>query len=193
MYLCGFYMFNLLKSRYIMKTTSIYTTEKKAFIFIADNEQRGLNATLKAVYSAKGAPEAERTLKADALTWDVFKKAADFIAFLSSNLPIVFNADNALCSVRVVEDTTENREIYAGYQTEDVTINERPCIRVWIPKSRFTCTEVYNLAKKAANGKKRAEKAAEKVAKAFIAEKKAAERKAAKIAKLESQLAELKK
>ena len=99
-----------------MKTSSIYATEKKAFIFIADNEQRGLNATLKAVYSAKGAPEAERTLKVDSLTWNVFKNAADFIAFLSLNLPIVFNADNALCSVKVVEDNDNNREIYAGYQ-----------------------------------------------------------------------------
>ena len=176
-----------------MKTTSIYATEKKAFIFIADNEQRGLNATLKAVYSAKGTPEAERTLRADALTWDVFRKASDFVAFLSSNLPIVFNADNALCSVKVVEDNDNNREIYAGYQIEPVNVNDCAMIRVWIPKNRFACAEVYNLAKKAANGMKRAEKAAEKAAKAAANEKKAAERKAAKIATLEKRLAELKK
>lgn len=193
MYPQGFYMFNPLKSRYIMKTTSIYTTEKKAFIFIADNEQRGLNATLKAVYSAKGTPEAERTLKADALNWDVFKKASDYIAFLSSNLPIVFNKDNALCSVKVVDDTTENRETYAGYQVEDVTINDRPCFRVWIPKNRFTCTEVYNLAKRASKGLKRAEKQAEKDAKKIMNDAKQAEKRARKIAELERKLAELKK
>lgn len=176
-----------------MKTTSIYTTEKKAFIFIADNEQRGLNATLKAVYSAKGTPEAERTLKVDALTWDVFKKATDFVAFLSSNLPIVFNADNALCSVKVVEDNDNNREIYAGYQIEAVSVNNCDMIRVWIPKNRFTCTEVYNLAKKAAKGLKAAEKAAEKAAKAAANEEKKAARTAAKIEKLQKQLAELQK
>lgn len=176
-----------------MKTTSLYATEKKAFIFIADNEQRGLNATLKAVYSAKGKPEAERTLKADGLTWDTFKTATAFVDYLKANLSLVFNANDALCSVKVVEDTTENRDMFAGYQMEDCKVSEKPCIRVWIPKSRFTCTEVYNLAKKAAKGLKAAEKAAEKAAKAAANEKKAAERRAAKIAALEKRLAELKK
>lgn len=193
MYPRGFYMFNPLKSNYIMKTTSIYTSEKKSFIFVADNEQRGLNATLKALMSTKGMPEAERTLKADGLKWDVFKSATIFVDYLRANLPIVFNADNALCSVKVVEDNDQNREIYAGYQIEDVTLNERPCIRVWIPKNRFTCTEVYNLIKKAAKGVKAAEKAAEKAAKAAANEAKQAERKARKIAELENKLAELKK
>lgn len=176
-----------------MKTTSIYTTEKKAFIFIADNEQRGLNATLKAVCSAKGTPEAERTLKADALTWDVFKTSAAFVDYLKANLPLVFNVDNALCSVKVVEDNDNNREIYAGYQIEGCKVNGCDYIRVWIPKNRFTCTEVYNLAKKAAKGLKAAEKAAEKAAKAAANEEKKAARTAAKVEKLQKQLAELQK
>lgn len=176
-----------------MKTPTIYATEKKSFIFAADSEQRGLNATLKAITSTKGMPEAERTLKADGLTWDIFKKSSDFIAFLYSTLPIVFNADKALCAVKVVEDNDNNREIYAGYQTEEVKVNEAPCIRVWVPKNRFTCTEVYNLAKKAVKGLKAAEKAAEKAARAAANEAKQAERKARKIAELESKLAELKK
>lgn len=186
-------MFNPLKSNYIMKTTTIYATEKKSFIFAADSEQRGLNATLKAITSTKGMPEAERTLKADGLRWDTFKKSSDFIAFLSSALPILFNADNALCSVKVVEDNDNNREIYAGYQMAEIKVNEAPFIRVWIPKNRFTCTEVYNLAKKAVKGIKAAEKAAEKAAKAVANEAKKAERKARKIAELENKLAELKK
>lgn len=176
-----------------MKTPTIYATEKKSFIFAADSEQRGLNATLKAVTSTKGMPEAERTLKADGLTWDTFKTATAFVDFLKSNLPIVFNSDNALCSIKVVEDNDQNRDTYAGYQVEDCKVNETLCLRVWIPKNRFTCTEVYNLAKKAVKGLKAAEKAAEKAAKAAANEKAAAERKAAKIAKLESKLAELKK
>ncbi len=176
-----------------MKTTTIYATEKKSFIFAADSEQRGLNATLKAIYSTKGQREANNTLSADALKWDVFKTAAAFIDYLKANLPQVFNEGGALCSVKVVEDTTENRDTHAGYQIEDCKVNETPCIRVWIPKNRFTCTEVYNLAKKAAKGLKAAEKAAEKAAKAAASEKKAAERRAAKIATLEKRLAELKK
>lgn len=176
-----------------MKTTSIYASEKKSFIFVADNEQRGLNATLKAIMSTKGMPEAERTLKADGLKWDIFKTATAFVDYLGVNLPIIFNAAGALCSVKVVEDNDSNREIYAGYQVEECKVNETPCIRVWIPKNRFTCTEVYNLIKKAAKGVKAAEKAAEKAAKAAANEAKQAERKARKIAELETKLAKLKK
>lgn len=176
-----------------MKTPTIYATEKKSFIFAADSEQRGLNATLKAIYSTKGQREANNTLSADALTWDIFKTATAFVEYLKANLPLVFNAGGALCSVKVVEDTTENRDTFAGYQMEDCKVNEVLCIRVWIPKNRFTCSEVYNLAKKAAKGLKAAEKAAEKAAKAAANEKKAAERRAAKIATLEKRLAELKK
>lgn len=176
-----------------MKTTTIYATEKKSFIFAADCEQRGLNATLKAIYSTRGQREANNTLSADALTWDVFKTAAVFIDYLKANLPLVFNANGALCSVKVVEDTTENRDIYAGYQIEDCKVNQTFCIRVWIPKNRFTCTEVYNLAKKATKGLKAAEKAAEKATKAAANEAKQAEKRARKIAELEAKLAELKK
>ena len=176
-----------------MKTTSIYVTEKKSFIFAADCEQRGLNATLKAIYGTKGQREANNTLSADALTWEVFKTATDFVGYLKIHLPLVFNADGALCSVKVVEDTTENRDTYAGYQMEDCKVNEMFCIRVWIPKNRFTCSEVYNLAKKAAKGLKAAEKAAEKAAKAAANEEKKVARTAAKIAKLQKQLAELQK
>lgn len=176
-----------------MKTPTIYATEKKSFIFAADSEQRGLNATLKAIYSTKGQREANNTLAADALKWDIFKAASAYIDFLKANLPVVFNAGGALCSVKVVEDTTENRDTFAGYQMEDCKVNEMLCIRVWIPKNRFTCSEVYNLAKKAAKGLKAAEKAAEKAAKAAANEAKKAERKARKIAELENKLAELKK
>lgn len=186
-------MFNPLKSSYIMKTPTIYATEKKSFIFAADSEQRGLNATLKAIYSTKGQREANNTLSADALTWDVFKTATAFIDYLKKHLPLVFNEAGALCSVKVVEDTTENRDIYAGYQMQDCTLNGVAMVRVWIPKNRFTCTEVYNLAKKAAKGLKAAEKAAEKAAKAAVNEAKKAERTAAKIAKLQKQLADLQK
>ena len=176
-----------------MKTTSIYTTEKKSFIFAADSEQRGLNATLKAIYATKGMPEAGRTLAADALAWDVFKTAANYVEYLRNNLPQVFNESGAICAVKVVEDSEENRKAFEGCKIEAVKVNESDCIRVWIPKSKYTCTEVYNLAKKAAKGLKAAEKAAEKAATAAANEQKAAERRAAKIAKLESQLAELKK
>ena len=176
-----------------MKTTTIYATEKKSFIFAADSEQRGLNATLKALTSRKSERDANNTLAADALTWDVFKNASNYIAFLEKHLPIVFNAAGALCSVKVMEDTTENRDTYAGYQMEDCKVNEIPCIRVWIPKIKYTCNEVYNLAKKARRGAKAAEKAAEKAAKAAANEAKQAERRARKIAELENKLAELKK
>ena len=186
-------MFNPLKSSYIMKTPTIYATEKKSFIFAADSEQRGLNATLKALLSRKGERDANNTLAADALTWDIFKNASNYIAFLEKHLPIVFNASGALCSVKVVEDTTDNRDIYAGYQMEDCTLNGVVMVRVWIPKVKYTCNEVYNLAKKARLGAKAAEKAAEKAAKAAAAEAKKAERTAAKIAKLQAQLAELQK
>ena len=176
-----------------MKTTSIYASEKKSFIFVADNEQRGLNATLKAITSTKGMPEAERTLKADGLKWDAFKTAGAFVDFLRVNLPIVFNTEGALCSVKVVEDNDNNRQTYAGYQFEECKVNEAFYLRVWVPKNRFTCTEVYNLVKKATKGMKAAEKAAEKAAKAAANEAKQAERKARKIAELENKLAELKK
>lgn len=176
-----------------MKTPTIYATEKKTFIFAADTEQRGLNATLKAIYSTKTQREANNTLSADALTWDVFKTAAAYIDYLKRHLPLVFNEAGALCAVKVVEDTTENRDTYAGYQMEDCKVNDALCVRVWIPKNRFTCTEVYNLAKKAAKGLKAAEKAAEKAAKAAANEERKAARTAAKIATLEKRLAELKK
>ena len=176
-----------------MKTPTIYATEKKTFIFAADSEQRGLNATLKAIYGTKGQREANNTLSADALTWDIFKTAAAYVEYLKRHLPLVFNEAGALCVVKVVEDTTETRDTYAGYQMEDCKVNEMPCVRVWIPKTKYTCSEVYNLAKKAAKGLKAAEKAAEKAAKAAANEKKAAERRAAKIATLEKRLAELKK
>jgi hypothetical protein len=176
-----------------MKTTSIYSTEKKSFIFAADSEQRGLNATLKAIYTTKGQPEANNTLKADSLAWDVFKTASNYVDYLKANLPLVFNANGALCSVKVVEDTTENRDIYAGYQMEECKVNDLLCIRVWLPKVKYTCSEVYNLAKKASKGLKSAEKAAEKAAKAAANEEKKAARTAAKIAKLQKQLAELQK
>lgn len=176
-----------------MKTPTIYATEKKMFIFAADSEQRGLNATLKAIYSTRGQREANNTLSADALTWDVFKTATAFVEYLRKNLPQVFNEDNAICAVKVVEDSEENRKAFEGYKMEDVTVNDVLCVRVWIPKTKYTCSEVYNLAKKAAKGLKAAEKAAEKAAKAAANEKKAAERRAAKIATLEKRLAELKK
>ena len=64
-----------------MKTPTIYATEKKMFIFAADSEQRGLNATLKAIHATKGAREANNTLAADALTWDIFKTASNYVAY----------------------------------------------------------------------------------------------------------------
>ena len=176
-----------------MKTPTIYATEKKSFIFAADSEQRGLNATLKAIYSTKGQREANNTLCADVLAWDVFKTAAAYIDYLKKYLPIVFNEAGALCAVKVMEDTTENRDTFAGYQIEDCKVNDICCFRVWIPKNRFTCAEVYNLAKKAAKGLKAAEKAAEKAAKAAANEERKAARTAAKIEKLQKQLAELQK
>ena len=176
-----------------MKTSTTYTTEKKSFIFAADSEQRGLNATLKAIYATKGMPEAGRTLAADTLAWDVFRTAANYVEYLRKNLPQVFNERGAICSVKVVEDSEENRKAFDNCKTEPVEVNGLACIRVWIPKTKYTCTEVYNLAKKAAKGLKAAEKAAEKAAKAAANEQKAAERRAAKIARLENQLAELKK
>lgn len=176
-----------------MKTTSIYATEKKSFIFAADAEQRGLNATLKAINAVKGMNEAGRTLAADGLNWSVFKTAKDFTAFISAHLPQVFNKAGALCAVRVVEDTAENRETFAGLQVEDIRVNDAACIRVWVPMVKYTCTQVYNLAKRAAKGAKAAEKAADKAAKAVISEARKAERKAARIAQLKAKLAELEK
>ena len=174
-----------------MKTPTIYATEKKSFIFAADSEQRGLNATLKAIYSTKGQREANNTLSADALTWDVFKTANNYVEYLKKNLPQVFNEDNALCAVKVVEDNEENRKVFEGCKMEDVTINEALFIRVWIPKVKYTCSEVYNLAKKAAKGVKAAAKAAEKAAKAAANEERKAARTAAKVERLQKQLAEL--
>lgn len=176
-----------------MKTPTIYATEKKMFIFAADSEQRGLNATLKAIHATKGQREANNTLAADALTWDIFKTANNYVEYLRKNLPQVFNEDNAICAVKVVEDSEESRKAFEGYKVEPVEVNGTACIRVWLPKVKYTCSEVYNLAKKAAKGLKAAEKAAEKAAKAAANEKKAAERRAAKIATLEKRLAELKK
>lgn len=176
-----------------MKTPTIYATEKKMFIFAADSEQRGLNATLKAIHATKGTREANNTLAADALTWDIFKTASNYVEYLRKNLPQVFNEDNAICAVKVVEDSEENRKAFEGYKMEDVTVNDVLCVRVWIPKTKYTCSEVYNLAKKAAKGLKAAEKAAEKAAKAAANEEKKAARTAAKIAKLQKQLAELQK
>lgn len=176
-----------------MKTTSIYATEKKSFIFAADCEQRGLNATLKAIYGTKGQHEANNTLKADCLVWDVFKTASDYVEYLRKNLPQVFNDSGAICAVKVVEDNEENRKAFEGYKVEPVEVNGSTCIRVWLPKVKYTCSEVYNLAKKAAKGFKAAEKAAEKAAKAAANEEKKAARTAAKIAKLQKQLAELQK
>lgn len=176
-----------------MKTTSTYATEKKSFIFAADSEQRGLNATLKAIYSTKGQREANNTLSADALVWDIFKTASDYVEYLRKNLPQVFNDNGAICAVKVVEDNEENRKAFEGYKVEPVEVNSAACIRVWLPKVKYTCSEVYNLAKKAAKGFKAAEKAAEKAAKAAANEEKKAARTAAKIAKLQKQLAELQK
>ena len=175
------------------KKISIYQSEKRVFIISADNEQRGLNATLKAINAVLSLPASVHTMNADVLTKDVFKNASNYIDFLSANLPVIFDNRGALCSVKVVEDTTENREIYAGYQFAECTINEAPALRVWIPKNRFTCNEVYNLAKKANLGRKRAEKARELAERKALNEAKKAERTAEKIAKLEKQLAELKK
>lgn len=172
-----------------MKATTIYQTEKKAFMFAADCEQRGLNATLKAINAAIATPEACRTLAADGLKKDVFKAAANYVDYLRANLPMIFNNDDALCVVKVVEDNESNRETFAGYQVEEIKVNEALCIRAWIPKVKFTCTEVYNLAKKAAAGAKKAEKAAERAAKMAANEK----AKAAKIERLQKQLAELQK
>lgn len=176
-----------------MKTTSIYSTEKKSFIFAADCEQRGLNATLKAIYATKGTREANNTLKSDCLVWDIFKTASDYVDYLRKNLPQVFDDNGAICAVKVVEDNEENCKAFDGYKMENVTVNDVLCVRVWIPKNKYTCNEVYNLAKKAAKGLKAAEKAAEKAAKAAANEAKKAARTAAKIAKLQKQLAELQK
>lgn len=175
------------------KKVSIYQSEKREFTFAADCEQRGLNATIKAINAVINQPAAVRTLAADSLRKDVFKTSAVYVDYLRANLPQVFNKDGALCAVKVVEDTDNNREIYAGYQIEECKVNDSLCIRVWIPKVKFTCTEVYNLAKKAAKGVKAAEKAAEKAAKKAMNEAKKAEKTAAKIAKLQAQLAELQK
>lgn len=176
-----------------MKATTIYQTEKRAFIFVADCEQRGLNATLKAINAAITTPEACRTLAADGLKKDVFKTAANYVDYLRANLPMIFNNDNALCAVKVIEDTGSNRETYKGYQVEEIKVNDAFCIRVWIPKVKFTCTEIYNLAKKAAAGARKAGKAAERAAKQAANEKAKAAKKAAKIERLQKQLAELQK
>lgn len=175
------------------KKISIYQSEKRVFIINADNEQRGLNATIKALNAVISLPESVRTMNADGLKKDVFKTASNYIEFLKANLPIVFNEAGALCAVKIVEDTTENRELYAGYQFTECTINEAGALRVWIPKTRFTCNEVYNLAKKANLGAKRAEKARELAERKAMNEAKKAQKTAEKIAKLEKQLAELKK
>lgn len=162
-------------------------------MFIADCEQRGLNATLKAINAAIATPEACRTLAADGLRKDVFMAAANYVDYLRVNLPMIFNNDNALCTVKVVEDNESNRETYKGYQVEGIKVNDTMCIRVWIPKVKFTCTEVYNLAKRAAAGIRKAEKAAEKAAKQAANEKAKAAKMAAKIARLQKQLADLQK
>ena len=176
-----------------MKTPTIYATEKKRFIFAADSEQRGLNATLKAIYATKGTREANNTLAADALNWDIFKNSSNYVEYLRNNLPQVFNEDNAICAVKVIDNSEENRKAFEGYKMENVTVNNVLCVRVWLPKVKYTCSEVYNLAKKAAKGLKAAKKAAEKAAKAAANEEKKAARTAAKIAELEKRIAELKK
>ena len=172
-----------------MKTTSIYSSAKKSFIFAADCEQRGLNATLKAIYTVIGSSvEAQNTLNFDGLNKSVFASSAKFVEYLKANLPIVFDEKGAICSFKFVDDNDENVTTFAGFQTEKVQVNDTCKIKVFVPCYKFTCTQVYNLAKKAAMGAKRAAKIAEKAAK--DAEK--AANKAAKIAKLEKQLNELK-
>ena len=176
-----------------MKKTTIYQTEKKAFMFSADCEQRGLNATLKAINATITSPEAVRTLSADGLKKEVLKCASNYVEFLRANLPQVFNKDGALCAVKVVEDTDNNRDIYAGYQIEEISVNNTPSIRVYIPAIKFTCTQVYNLAKKATQGAKRAEKAREKAERTAMNEARKEEKVAKRIAKLQAELNKLQK
>ena len=175
------------------KEISIYQQEKRGFILAADAEQRGLNATLKAINAVINQQEAARTLSADALTKDVFKTPANYIDFLKANLPLVFNNAGILCAVKVVENTDENKAFFASYDMEEIKVNEADFLRVKLPQNKFTCLQVYNLAKKAASGAKRAAKAAEAAAKKAASAEAAAAKKAAKIEKLQKQLAELQK
>ena len=176
-----------------MKTTSIYASAKKSFIFAADCEQRGLNATLKAIYTVIGSSvEAQNTLNFDGLNKSVFASSAKFVEYLKANLPIVFDEKGAICSFKFVDDNEEIATTFAGFQTEKVQINDTCKIKVFVPCYKFTCTQVYNLAKKAAMGAKRAAKIAEKAAKDAEKAANKAANKAAKIAKLEKQLNELK-
>ena len=175
------------------KKTSIYQQEKRGFILAADAEHRGLNATLKAICAVINQQEAARTLAADALTKDVFKNPANYIDFLKSNSPLVFNNAGTLCAVKVVENTDENKAFFASYDMEVIKVNEADFLRVKLPQSKFTCLQVYNLAKKAALGAKRAAAAAAAAAKKAASAEAAAAKKAAKIEKLQKQLAELQK
>ena len=176
-----------------MKTTSIYASAKKSFIFAADCEQRGLNATLKAIYTVIGSSvEAQNTLNFDGLNKSIFATSAKFAEYLKTNLSIIFDEKGAICSFKFVEDNDENATTFASFQTERVQVNDTCKIKVFIPCYKFTCTQVYNLAMDEAETAKTVAMEAIKTASVDAIEANKAANKAAKIAKLEKQLNELK-
>ena len=181
-----------------MKTRSEnYSQNKKQATIFADETLRGVNANIKAWKQAYNESDAAKALfKEDGLT----REMIDF-NFIMKNLPGRLNSAGVFCQLRKYKDVTNEdgttstaeelaKAFAAGLESVELKeFNDGATWVAFIPKSRFTALEFYNLIKAANTAKQRAEvakmKEVEKAAKEAAKAEKEAQKAAAKAAKEE--------
>lgn len=181
-----------------MKTRSEnYSQNKKQATIFADETLRGVNANVKAWKQAYNESDAAKTLfKEDGLT----RQMIDF-NFILENLPGRLNSQGVFCQLRKFKDITNEdgttasaeelaKAFVAGLESVELKeFNDGATWVAYVPKSRFTALEFYNLIKSANTAKQRTEvakiKEAEKAAKEAAKAEKEAQKAAAKAAKVQ--------
>ena len=160
-----------------MKKSENYSQNKKQATIFVDETLRGVNANIKAWKQAFNENEAARALfKEDGLT----RQMIDF-GFITENLPGRLNSQGVFCQLRKFKDVTNEdgtsataeelaKAFAAGLESVELKeFNDGATWVAFVPKSRFTALEFYNLIKAANTAKQRAEvakmKEAEKAAK----------------------------
>ena len=161
-----------------MKTRSEnYSQNKKQAAIFADETLRGVNANVKAWKQAYNESAAAKALfREDGITKEMIS-----FDFIMKFLPGRLNSKGVFCQLRKFKDVTNEDGTSTGAEElakafaaglESVELKEFNDGATWVayvPKSRFTALEFYNLIKAANTAKQRAEvakmKEAEKAAK----------------------------
>lgn len=177
-----------------MKTRSEnYNQNKKQATIFADETLRGVNANVKAWKQAYNESAAAKALfREDGITKEMIS-----FDFIMKFLPGRLNSQGVFCQLRKFKDVTNEdgtsasaeelaKAFAAGLESVELKeFNDGATWVAFVPKSRFTALEFYNLIKAANTAKQRAEVAKIKEAEKAAKEAAKAEKEARKAAQKE--------